>query len=56
MSWYDKMEDYERTTLDAEEARRIAKETGGKITTFLTVDGPELKIVTCYRVTYPRLF
>lgn len=56
MSWYDLMENYERTTLDPEEARRIAKETCGKITTFLTVDGPGHETVTCYRVTYPRLF
>ena len=49
------MEYYERTFTDLEEARITAKETKGKITSFLSLD-EHGEIITVYCVKYRQLF
>ena len=48
------MEYYEKTFTDLEEARITAKETKGKITSFLSYENGE--IITVYCVRYKQLF
>ena len=46
---------YEKCTTDQEEAKKIAKETKGKISTFLSIDEKENPI-TVYCIKYKQLF
>lgn len=49
------MEYYERTFTNEEEAKKAAKETKGKITTFLSI-GENEEIIVVYSVKYKQLF
>jgi hypothetical protein len=49
------MEYYEKTFTDIEEARIAAKETKGKISSFLSLD-ENGEIITVYSVKYRQLF